>query len=113
MLSPPHYTLLIFSLFPRSPHSFPIRCSSAVTPESLRLNLAPELGGIMAAFRPALFQVRHPAIDSRRTPPGCHFRKGTRRRATGIDRKSTPELQSLAYLVCRLLLEKKKQNKQI
>src|SRR5205823_250508 len=27
---------------------------------------------------------------------------------TGLDRKSTSELQSLAYLVCRLLLEKKK-----
>src|SRR5437016_7600312 len=32
--------------------------------------------------------------------------------AGGRDRKSTPELQSLTNLVCRLLLEKKKQHKE-
>src|SRR3712207_8870221 len=30
-------------------------------------------------------------------------------RKTGVDRKSTSELQSRQYLVCRLLLEKKKE----
>src|SRR2546425_8480270 len=50
--------------------------------------------------------------------PHVHFVQrnpldGRRRRAVGEDRSEehTSELQSLAYLVCRLLLEKKKKKK--
>src|SRR5229473_6764598 len=57
---------------------------------------------------------RHPGHPARvPAEPGCAERAHT---CTGrpLDRRSeehTSELQSLAYLVCRLLLEKKKKNK--
>src|SRR2546425_5049844 len=38
--------------------------------------------------------------------------RGARRGQAGRSEEHTSELQSLAYLVCRLLLEKKKQSKQ-
>src|SRR3712207_6889549 len=44
---------------------------------------------------------------------GSYGADGVFKEATGQDRKSTPsELQSRQYLVCRLLLEKKKKKKQ-
>src|SRR2546425_13380004 len=45
-----------------------------------------------------------------RDPPGSQPRRGQGRRADDEPRSEehTSELQSLAYLVCRLLLEKKK-----
>src|SRR5205823_8445486 len=49
--------------------------------------------------------------------PGLSGMVGERRRLQGLERgelrseEHTSELQSLAYLVCRLLLEKKKKNK--
>src|SRR2546423_7083353 len=48
-----------------------------------------------------------------RLVPGGHRRSPRRRAGTRERRRSeehTSELQSLAYLVCRLLLEKKKKN---
>src|SRR2546425_8838498 len=41
--------------------------------------------------------------------PGCRFGRG--RGAASRSEEHTSELQSLAYLVCRLLLEKKKYRK--
>src|SRR2546425_6113284 len=62
-----------------------------------------------------LFRSPEAAGGRRRTlDPGGHRRQrpcGGRRRRRGQGRRSeehTSELQSLAYLVCRLLLEKKK-----
>src|SRR2546425_2740636 len=49
-------------------------------------------------------------------PPACKPVRGFVCRAEAIPDRSeehTSELQSLAYLVCRLLLEKKKKNKKI
>src|SRR5438093_12958252 len=57
----------------------------------------------------------HDALPiSRRSRPGCRSRWPTRspssRRATSRSEEHTSELQSLTNLVCRLLLEKKKQD---
>src|SRR2546425_5943597 len=62
--------------------------------------------------------VRHPALDqSRHAGEARHHRERDRQRVAGdlvhgdVELRSeehTSELQSLAYLVCRLLLEKKK-----
>src|SRR6266545_7460878 len=53
-----------------------------------------------------LFRSRRSPSDPTRTPP---LRTCARR--TPRSEEHTSELQSLAYLVCRLLLEKKKNNK--
>src|SRR2546425_8234021 len=55
---------------------------------------------------PASFRQR---AAVRRGPQPAHFHKGTDRRSRSEEH--TSELQSLAYLVCRLLLEKKKKHK--
>src|SRR2546425_6062796 len=46
-------------------------------------------------------------------PAASHPRSGVARHPTERSEEHTSELQSLAYLVCRLLLEKKKINFQI
>src|SRR5687767_15773890 len=54
----------------------------------------------------------HPLLGAR--DRGRHPGELPRQRAVGVPPRSeehTSELQSLAYLVCRLLLEKKKKNK--
>src|SRR3989441_9190573 len=43
-----------------------------------------------------------------RRPAACNARMADSRPAPGRSEEHTSELQSLAYLVCRLLLEKKK-----
>src|SRR5437764_2829378 len=49
--------------------------------------------------------VRRPSPFARSAPPGC------RRRSARRSEEHTSELQSPMYLVCRLLLEKKKTTK--
>src|SRR2546425_2428845 len=51
--------------------------------------------------------------DPRRQPPDARELLGTDQLTLGVERSEehTSELQSLAYLVCRLLLEKKKKKK--
>src|SRR2546425_1379662 len=46
-----------------------------------------------------------------RAPGGAWDRDAERRSGQGRSEEHTSELQSLAYLVCRLLLEKKKKTK--
>src|SRR3712207_7918548 len=54
---------------------------------------------------------RRRAAPPPRRPRRVRSRRGGRHGRVGEDRKSTrPELQSRQYLVCRLLLEKKKNN---
>src|SRR5205823_7126026 len=90
-------------------HSFPTRRSSDLCPArarhrgpgqacgpSPRQDRPPRLG----ALRPARLERRRLDDRSRKTA------QRTRRR--GRSEEHTSELQSLAYLVCRLLLEKKK-----
>src|SRR2546425_7929099 len=48
---------------------------------------------------------------SGRRPPPKRRRSGLRASAKARSEEHTSELQSLAYLVCRLLLEKKKKNR--
>src|SRR3989441_6050908 len=59
----------------------------------------------------------HPHVSRRSLPNsfGQHGAHAARRNLEGFDRSEehTSELQSLAYLVCRLLLEKKKKKKNI
>src|SRR5205823_14339487 len=81
------FAILVFFFFywygdRRDLHSFPTRRSS-------------DLGSGMAAAAGA----------GRRRPQGARAPWGRRR-----SEEHTSELQSLAYLVCRLLLEKKKKN---
>src|SRR2546425_6982403 len=53
-----------------------------------------------------------PALRFRRWPPFLLFERRLRRRNPRSE-EHTSELQSLAYLVCRLLLEKKKKKTKI
>src|SRR2546425_8333743 len=60
-----------------------------------------------------LFRSRFPAEATVPPVPDDAAEVDQGREARGLDRRSeehTSELQSLAYLVCRLLLEKKKKN---
>src|SRR3712207_8577410 len=54
-------------------------------------------------------QVRPPVRDGR--PDGDRVLRDPRRRSRGRSEEHTSELQSRQYLVCRLLLEKKKKRK--
>src|SRR5437763_12019893 len=54
-----------------------------------------------------LFRSASPRARSRRGP-WCRARSGTRPRRRSRSEEHTSELQSPMYLVCRLLLEKKK-----
>src|SRR5205823_8825405 len=106
-----HISSIPCSPLPRHLHSFPTRRSSdlAIDTTSCRTS---------ARFGPARFPVRHPRGRMLQRPTGpSHPRANTSIRDgaipdTGVgSRRSeehTSELQSLAYLVCRLLLEKKK-----
>src|SRR5205823_14642101 len=83
----------------RDLHSFPTRRSS-------------DLGGNQLGF----LRLRHPGEPARSRRILLHDAIGAERPAGGDERgrgayrseEHTSELQSLAYLVCRLLLEKKK-----
>src|SRR2546425_7722699 len=94
---PPRSTLFPYTTLFRSPRN-PARTAS-----SSRTALACSTGrGSRAGGRPG---ARFYAAAVARNPPGH------RNACTPDDRRSeehTSELQSLAYLVCRLLLEKKK-----
>src|SRR2546426_8713785 len=60
---------------------------------------------------PGRVRARAPAAGPRRRPPGGCARRGGGRRPSERSEEHTSELQSPCNLVCRLLLEKKK-NKQ-
>src|SRR5205823_13397822 len=87
------------------PHSFPTRRSSDLTQE--REEALPECG------RPVRMPMRQACGRAVRTPaipfpmPRCSSRILIPATAVRSE-EHTSELQSLAYLVCRLLLEKKK-----
>src|SRR5205823_13493663 len=93
-----------FFFYPSPPpphlHSFPTRRSSDLLPPGPALRPGPALSS-----GPAL-----PAAATSRSgsPTRRPARSGGRRPPTMRSEEHTSELQSLAYLVCRLLLEKKK-----
>src|SRR5205823_14165420 len=89
-------------------HSFPTRRSSISLPDSI--NTADQcVGG-------AALCIRHDQPEKSNDIFDRHWRRRAHVRGVqeaGRNRRSeehTSELQSLAYLVCRLLLEKKKKN---
>src|SRR5205823_11717091 len=85
---------------PRDLHSFPTRRSSDLTGADSRAGRSLDLAGY-AGLYPASFG----AADDRGLAPAVGASPTSR------SEEHTSELQSLAYLVCRLLLEKKKKNK--
>src|SRR2546425_5797239 len=94
---PPRSTLFPYTTLFRSPRCGPLRPGRGRTPRARRADRA-------AALRRA----------GRRAP---HARRAAAAARTGLEHllqraarseEHTSELQSLAYLVCRLLLEKKK-----
>src|SRR5205823_14047059 len=66
-----------------------------------RAKITPQARGVLAAFYP--LASRSPNLSA-----SFHGIMEEVRHATGRSEEHTSELQSLAYLVCRLLLEKKK-----
>src|SRR2546425_8062062 len=93
---PPRSTLFPYTTLFRSVHNLFSRTADLVVDvEAVRPVPRPDPQGCLKA------EVRHPTV-------GEH---GQRVRHPGVrSEEHTSELQSLAYLVCRLLLEKKKQN---
>src|SRR5205823_13595466 len=94
-------------------HPFPTRRSSDLIVPSqrrVRTQAMEDLSEVGGAQRPAAYlrELFSKALDDLQPGPvqlfRCAFRGGDRRRSE----EHTSELQSLAYLVCRLLLEKKK-----
>src|SRR5205823_13155795 len=94
----------------RHPHSFPTRRSSDLSARILILEGAPQILGTFPA------PLQHVARESLERL-GVEVR--TNSIVTTVDNRGvrseehTSELQSLAYLVCRLLLEKKKTNQHV
>src|SRR5205823_12317067 len=95
----------------RDLHSFPTRRSSDLRVPSLPLTSCLANGGFFVSLRASLT----PDLDRSRpaSPPGMRAPSSSRGPArvhasSSRSEEHTSELQSLAYLVCRLLLEKKK-----
>src|SRR5690625_6853056 len=63
------------------------------------------------AFPPRAGLSRSPGPPPQSSPPRSHTRPGGRSVVSVEIEEHTSELQSRGHLVCRLLLEKKKQNK--
>src|SRR5205823_12726647 len=103
--SPPPFSLFFFSYCPgdhRALHSFPTRRSSDLTS---RLRAHPLCWARATCASPS--EPRRSTIWTCSWCAACPASTAERR-----SEEHTSELQSLAYLVCRLLLEKKKkQNK--
>src|SRR5205823_14196548 len=102
------FEIFLFSLIvdPRSLHSFPTRRSSDLGARRIRLLFRDpprDLERVRRALRAVLLLLRgHRAVAAHvaaRADPDV--------RAGRDSEEHTSELQSLAYLVCRLLLEKK------
>src|SRR5205823_10169229 len=94
---------------PRPLHSFPTRRSSDLP--RTRARDAARAGEWRARRAPSPCPTRPAAARSSRSAPRAEWRWTPPRCAASRRRRSeehTSELQSLAYLVCRLLLEKKK-----
>src|SRR2546425_4698555 len=96
---PPRSTLFPYTTLFRSRH---------------RVALRPRLhdGVVPLAAEHARRRLRRPARAARAAAAGGAAR-GARARVQPRSEEHTSELQSLAYLVCRLLLEKKKINRSI
>src|SRR5205823_15112826 len=98
---------LMFSWYAPPPtlHSFPTRRSS-----DLALTAAQRVGSASRACAQAATTEVHQSSGSCSAHPGCGCSVLTSARPMAGMRSEehTSELQSLAYLVCRLLLEKKK-----
>src|SRR2546423_10963798 len=93
---PPRSTLFPYTtLFrsPRQPDNDPSGLASADVLH--RTSTSPRGGGCVALSRPF-------------KPVGSCWCDAARKRRLGRSEEHTSELQSLAYLVCRLLLDKKK-----
>src|SRR2546425_8125590 len=93
---PPRSTLFPYTTLFRSLHPLQVQFPSR-----------PHRRIVARRQREALEQAR---LEARRLRGGARLLDGARRRAQHDHRSEehTSELQSLAYLVCRLLLEKKK-----
>src|SRR5205823_12076034 len=107
-----YYTLTLFPLFffkrcgvHRDLHSFPTRRSSDLT----RRRILPPLPSVKTYSAPSgpSLTPRMRALSSVRSRCSATTRSPS---ITSRSEEHTSELQSLAYLVCRLLLEKKKQH---
>src|SRR3712207_7219804 len=88
---PPRSTLFPYTTLFRSV------CSAPASPAPPRLLLQPLPPPPRAVAAPSSF-------------PAANFLPGERRGAEGRSEEHTSELQSRQYLVCRLLLEKKKKS---
>src|SRR5205823_13228457 len=86
----------------RDLHSFPTRRSSDLRSDRARKRSADGSPGAGGRSQPSV-----PSSRFWRAHPGARSRE---RRRWYRSEEHTSELQSLAYLVCRLLLEKKKTN---
>src|SRR5205823_14524979 len=97
------YIFFLFFLYcyghPRHLHSFPTRRSSDLVEGAPPAPAPPMWPPAVPELTP-----RAPAAPPRRPAPPPR----ATRRGRGRSEEHTSELQSLAYLVCRLLLEKKK-----
>src|SRR2546425_3008504 len=92
---PPRSTLFPYTTLFRSPHAVASRRKRAQRSQARLLRAGRQAGAeLRGSNRPPLRRAPH------------LFRP--RQRATARSEEHTSELQSLAYLVCRLLLEKKK-----
>src|SRR2546425_1737760 len=95
----------------------PARRATAAQPSSTRANTATIVSRSAAAVRdPTPASSKWTATCSGVSMPSCCRRVAAgsgRSRAGARSEEHTSELQSLAYLVCRLLLEKKKKKKTI
>src|SRR5205823_14271214 len=106
-----HYFFLTRPGVNRPLHSFPTRRSSDLTPPPEGLGArGPPQGRLPApsVMPPATSARRAPRPRSRTERRRRTSRTSWRCRPPPRSEEHTSELQSLAYLVCRLLLEKKK-----
>src|SRR5205823_13311974 len=106
MPSPTSSTILLFthSHHPRHPHSFPTRRSSDLDP-----NLPPDYPLEPGSGTPRIRAIPSAAERIAASEAALGGAKPAASASSGRSEEHTSELQSLAYLVCRLLLEKKKQ----
>src|SRR5687767_15606736 len=95
---PPRSTLFPYTTLFRSPGPSGSRCEKIGDRRSSRRNCS-RLCGVWRRRRAPSFRL-------------ASARRIAQRDSRGRSEEHTSELQSLAYLVCRLLLEKKKKKKQ-
>src|SRR2546425_1583831 len=91
----------------RNPRTFHARCPCPRTLETESSNASESLGGT-CNFSAALRKTGPRKGPSKPLSPQSRFT--SQFEVSGRSEEHTSELQSLAYLVCRLLLEKKKKH---